>query len=71
MILKKGKRKIVFDGKTFYWYIRLPYIHIISEDKKLQLKYGFDKELCIGPQYIKDLLTAYFEKQHMLETPSK
>lgn len=56
MILRKGKRKFVYNEITYYWYIKNPYIYIISEDKKLHLKYGFDKEIGISPQYIKNLL---------------
>ncbi len=59
MILKKGKRKLNYNGTVYYWYIKYPCIYIISEDKKLHLKYGFDKEIPIGPQYIKDLIERY------------
>ena len=61
MVSSKGKRKILFNGQTFYWHIQKndaghPQIIIVSEDKSVYLKYGFDKELIIGPAYIKDLL---------------
>lgn len=63
MILRKGKRKIVYNGMIYYWYVKNPCIYIISEDKKLHLKYGFDKEICIGPQYIEHLLYGYYSQK--------
>ena len=66
MIATKRKRKLTFEGKNYYWYIReegtdwrSPVIHIISEDKKLRLAYHFDRDIAIGTQYIKDLLAMY------------
>ena len=38
----------------------MPQIRIISEDKKVQLTYGFDRELSISPAYIRALLERYF-----------
>ena len=35
MISKKGKRKIIYNGVKYYWYIKYPFIYIISEDKNL------------------------------------
>ena len=67
MIATKRKRKLTFEGKNYYWYIReegtdwrSPVIHIISEDKKLRLAYHFDRDIAIGTQYIKELLAMYF-----------
>lgn len=43
MISKKGKRKIVFEGLTYYWYVKkendTDFLSISSEDKKLVLSY--------------------------------
>jgi len=66
MINEKGKRKLEFQGENYYWYIKKdmngrPNIHILSADKKLQLKCGFDKEITIGPAYIKKELQRYFD----------
>lgn len=63
MISKKGKRKLVFQDKIYYWYIKknsegIPQIHISSEDKTVFLIRYFDSELCIGPQYIKSILAG-------------
>lgn len=67
MIATKRKRKLTFEGKNYYWYIReegtdwrSPVIHIISEDKKLRLAYHFDRDIAVGTQYIKELLAMYF-----------
>lgn len=62
MISTKGKRKVVFDGKIYYWHIKkdkndIPWIHIVSEDKSLYLKRGYDREISIGSYYIKKLLS--------------
>lgn len=68
MVSKKGKRKIEYDGKMFYWYVRMNdkgkvRIHILSEDKKLNLEYApFDAEIPVTPLYIKHLLNNYFDK---------
>ena len=61
MISTKGKRKVVFEGSTYYWHIKkdeneIPWIHIVSEDKSVYMKRGFDKEISVGSQYIKDIL---------------
>lgn len=67
MVATKGKRRVEFQGRTYYWQIKngnddRPLIHIVSEDKSLFLKKGYDHELCIGPQYIKVILKNYFNK---------
>ena len=64
-ISKKGKRELEYDGKLYYWYIKkdengFPKIHIMSDDKKLQLVEYFDKELPISSDYIKNCLRNYF-----------
>lgn len=61
MISSKGKRKVIFNGIPYYWYIKYPLIYIISEDKELHLQYGFDKDIPIDTQYIKNLLLHYYE----------
>ncbi|MEO3944863.1 hypothetical protein [Gorillibacterium sp. CAU 1737] len=70
MLNAKGKRKLEFRGSHYYWYIKLhdgtPKIHILSEDKKVQLCYGFDKELSIAKSYVIDLLS-----QHLDQTNTK
>lgn len=48
-VSKKGKRKLVYHGKDYYWYMKLtddwdyaynkPQLHIISDDKKLLISY--------------------------------
>ena len=68
MISKNVKLKVVLRDKNYYWYIKKneegsPRIHIGSEDKKLYLEYGFDRELAIDNTYIINLLTNYFDKK--------
>lgn len=69
MVSKKGKRKIEYEGKSFYWFVRanptgIPRIHILSEDKRINLEYPlFDREIPCTPAYVKRLLKEYFEKQ--------
>lgn len=62
MISRKGKRKLIYQGDTYYWYIAKsdgehPVIHIASEDKKVHLTVPFDRELSIGTHYIEDILS--------------
>lgn len=66
MVSSKGKRKILFNRQTFYWHIWKndaghPQIVIVSEDKSVYLKRGFDKELSIGPGYIRNLLDLEYK----------
>ena len=36
--------------------MKIPLIHIVLEDKSLYMKRGFDKEISVDSQYIKDIL---------------
>ncbi|MDO4326456.1 MAG: hypothetical protein Q4E24_10565 [bacterium] len=68
MISTKGKRKLEYKGINYYWNIRkdsahIPCIHIMSEDKALQLIFSFDREIGIGTQYVKKLLEKYLEEK--------
>lgn len=67
MIATKGKRKLEYDGINYYWYIKkdsdlIPRIHVVSEDKALQLTFSFDREMGIGTQYVKELLAKHLER---------
>ena len=68
MISKKGKRKVVYEDKVFYWFVRansdgIPKIHILSEDKKINLEYPlFDREVSVLSVYVLQLLKEYFVK---------
>lgn len=68
MVSKKRKRKIVYNDKIFYWFVRVNdngnmRIHILSEDKKINLEYpSFDSELPVTPSYIRQLLNKFFNK---------
>ena len=68
MVSKKGKRRLEYKGAVFYWLVRknaegVPRIHILSEDKKVNLEYPlFDREVPVVPSYVSDLLEQYFEK---------
>ncbi|MCB7321210.1 hypothetical protein LIZ87_21055, partial [Lacrimispora sp. 210928-DFI.3.58] len=60
----KGKRKLKYEGVNYYWYIKkdsdhIPCIHVVSEDKSLQLTFGFDREIGIETQYVKRFLKTY------------
>ena len=69
LVSKKGKRKIAYAGKIFYWFVRANdkgkiRIHILSEDKKTNLEYPlFDLEVPVTPSYIRRILDDYFFKQ--------
>ena len=69
MVSKKGKRKIEYEGKKFYWFVqsddrRNLRIHILSEDKKINLEYPpFDSEVPVTPSYIRHLLDDYFQNK--------
>ena len=45
----KGKRRLTFEGKLYYWYVAEDrdsadyLLHIVSEDKKLVLEYRVDQ----------------------------
>lgn len=66
MVTNKGKRKIVYEGRIFYWFVRINEdrklrIYIVSEDKKINLEHPpFDSEIPITPAYIRKLLDEYF-----------
>ncbi len=68
MLSRKGKRKLEYKGESFYWFVRAdrqgsPRIHILSEDKKINLEYPtFDLEAPVTPVYIKHLLKKYYDK---------
>ena len=68
MVLKKGKRKLIYNETVFYWYVRkkpegIPRIHILSEDKQINLELSpFDTELPVTPEEIKKKLKRYFDK---------
>lgn len=65
---KERKRKIEYEGNIFYWFVRADdngrlRIHILSEDKKINLEYPpFDSEVPVTPSYIRRLLDNYFMK---------
>ena len=58
----KGKRKIVVDGETYYWFVRIEKdgghrIHIMTEDKKFNKVYPMiDTEISVTPEYINKIL---------------
>ena len=61
MVSKRNKRKIVYEGTEYYWYVKINEhghrVHIISDDKKVHLEYPFlDTEIPVTPQDIKNYL---------------
>ncbi len=68
MISQKGKRKLIYEGENFCWFVRVSFqkghrIHIVSEDKKLHLEYPFlDTETPVTSAYVRKLLREYFRK---------
>ena len=65
MVSKKNKRKIVYEGTNYYWYVRVDElshrVHIISDDKKVHLEYPFfDTELPVTPRNIRNHLKEYY-----------
>lgn len=69
MVSNRGKRKIQFGGKIFYWFLRKNTegklrIHILSEDKKLNLEYPpFDTEVPVTPKEIRRILSKYYSEE--------
>ncbi len=66
MVSRKNKRKIVYDGVNYYWYVRVSEhsyrVHIISDDKKVHLEYSFlDAEIPVTPQEIRNHLKEYYD----------
>ena len=68
MVSKKGKRKIQYGDQIFFWFIRTnntksKRIHILSDDKRINLEYPFfDSDVPVTPSYIKCLLDSYMGK---------
>lgn len=68
MVLKKGKRKLIYNETVFYWYVRknsegIPRIHILSEDKQINLELSpFDTEVPVTPKEIEMNLERYFNE---------
>lgn len=65
MISKNGMRKIVYNGSSYYWCVRVTdrshRIHIFSEDKKTHIESPFfDTELPITPQTVREILDKQF-----------
>lgn len=63
MVNKKGKRKLIYAGKIFYWFVRIDdaghRIHIVSDEGK-HLAYPFlDTEVPVTPGYIRKLLEEH------------
>ena len=68
MISGKGKRKLQFEGTTYFWWIKKdasghPRIYVISEDKRVYFERSFDKEIGIGTGYIESLLRVHEEQE--------
>lgn len=69
MVSKKGKRKMVYNGSVFYWFVRknqfgISKIHILSEDKKINLEYHlFDTENAATKKEVERLLESYFNSK--------
>lgn len=67
MVSKKGKRKIEYNGNIFFWFVRrnslgISKIHILSEDKKINLQYPlFDMGISTMQKEIERLLKMYFD----------
>ncbi len=66
MVSGKNKRKIVYEGTNYYWYVRVNEhrhrVLIISYDKKVHLEYPFlDTEIPVTPQDIRNHLKKYFD----------
>lgn len=64
MVSKKKKRRIVHEGITYYWYVRVlehcHRVHIVSEDKKVHLEYPFfDTEVPVTPLEVRKHLKEY------------
>ena len=62
---KKNKRKIVYEGTNYYWYVKVNEhghrVHIISDDKRVHLEYPFlDTEIPVTPQDIRKHLKKYY-----------
>lgn len=66
MVSKKRTQQFVYNGNTFYWFVRRNQlgfikIHILSEDKKIHLEYDpIDSEEIIEPHDIRIFLDDYF-----------
>lgn len=63
MLNKKGKRKLEYDGRVFYWFVRIDdaghRIHIISEEGTHWVYPFLDTEVPVTPGYIRSLLRKH------------
>lgn len=65
MVSGKNKRKIVYEGTNYYWYVRVSghghRVYIISDDKKVRLDYPFlDTEIPVTSKHIRNHLKEYY-----------
>lgn len=63
MVSKKGKRRIVVEGGTYYWYVHVTEnshrVIILTEDKKLRIEVPFcDTEESITPQRVAEIIRS-------------
>ncbi len=68
MVSKKGKRKLVYGDKVFYWYVRMTEgrhrIHVISEDKKIRICAPFcDTEESVTPAAVRALIDKHYPEK--------
>ena len=64
----KNKRKLIYNGQLFYWYVRkkqdgIPRLHIISDNKKVNLDRPlFDAEVTVVREYVVKQLDDYYSR---------
>lgn len=69
MVSKKKKRKIIYQDRVFYWFVKrnaegIPGIFLLSEDKKIRFERPlFDREVPVSSLYIRQLLQEYFAEK--------
>lgn len=71
MVSPKGKRRLVYKGGNYLWFVCTDEIgsmriNILSEDKTIRLNCPFfDTEVPVTPAYIVQLLDKYFAERQM------
>lgn len=61
MISLKGKRRIICNGQTYFWYVKVSdgrhRVIIVSPDKRYRAEFPFeDTECAVTPKYVRECI---------------
>ena len=61
-VSRKGRRRIIVGGRLFMWSLHdedINQLHVVSDDKLINLRYGWQHSLPLGERYV-DVLGSGF-----------